>query len=143
MTTEAMWTAIRARFDDAFALAKAVEPTIELIIAGANRKSVRLDPETTYQRAYFRHVGARRVGATETAPEENQGIIYQDFLAPLQVGDDTLVALFDAVRPAFRTGADGLEFEEAPHLRDGRADGSHWLAVASFPFVRREIVAAA
>lgn len=142
MSATALWAAMRARFDAAYLAAKLIEPALVHLVEGANRKFVSLDPEVPYFRPYVRGIGGRRLGVGEVAPEEQKGIAYIDMLLVLEVGDENAIAIYDTIRPLFRTGTDGLEFEEAPSLRDGRADGSHWLAVAALPWTWRELAAA-
>lgn len=131
---------IDTRLDQALVLAQAVVPGIEMKKGGRNKQRWTPDSEVTALRGYAKTASTNRLGASDTTLERTVGAVFVQIMVPPETGDDAIVDIANAIKPAFETAADGLEFEEAPELTAGRLDGAHWMAVASFRFYADAIV---
>ena len=126
--------AVQARLDAAEAAALLALPGIVVAPpSGRNRIVWIPDSETSYTRGYRRRAGARRLAMGEEF-DRYDAIIFVQIMVPEEIGDDPVFDVWEAIKPSFKTNGDGLEFEDPADLSDGLKDGSHFVAVASFPY---------
>lgn len=126
--------AVENRIIAAYGLALEIIPDLELQVGGENRQKWEVLAEHQYLRGYYRRATARRLSASDWALERSPGLAVVQLMITPETGDDAADMVIEAIRPAFFTSDDGLQFEEAPRDVMSRRDGSHWLDVTEFPF---------
>lgn len=131
--------AIFARIANAYARALTPMPTLELKLGFTNLKRWLPDSQTSYLRGYYKSNPETRLGGSDQQLYRTDIVIFLDVLVVLETGDDVLIAIGNAVKPAFFTGDDGLVFEQGSGRSNPREEGDHWLATLSYPTYWEEI----
>lgn len=134
MTLNQLRTALEARATAAHARAAVIASGIEFQKGGANRRSWQPSADRSYFRFYYRRNPAKRLAGGDRTVERFYGIAVCSVLVLRETGEETTGSIVEAIRQDFLTASDGLQFDEAPAVRDGRDSGAHWITVAEFPF---------
>lgn len=130
---EALRDVINARIDRAFAFALAEDATLVTRKGLQNKKVWSPSADDNAVRGYYKYATTDRKGAS-SGFDRTSGTVFLQIMVKQEIGDDLVVQLADAMKPAFITESDGLEFEQAPKLLDAGDAGYHFIGVASFPF---------
>lgn len=126
---------INARFEAAHEVARAILPDIVLKKGRQNLVFWTPSSETNYMRVFYNMPASRALSAGDWAVERTYLTLHVEFLIRREVGDDDVMLLASAIRPVFRTGDDGLDFDgpDAPTISDPHLDGEHWIGPVVFP----------
>ena len=137
MDFKAVRDALKVRADAALVLAQAIESAFYLAEGLRNLEIFKPSANDYFLRSYWRNVSADRVGLGE-GHDRYSRIAFVRIGVPTQIDSDVTLDVGKAIEPAFiSSGADDLEFEDPPDLVVVQQEkrGSHFVAVASFPFM--------